>query len=562
MKWICIFGLAAAVIALPFLCQRMEEAEIPQKGIPEVVVITPHNEDIRNEFAAGFSKWHEAHFGTPVRVDWRVIGGTTEIMRYLTSEYQASAAAYARNQARIGRKVSSDEAMALDTPDAVTSRIDVFFGGGDYDHSRAERMRLTVPAWPEGKEPAGLFRDASGRELIPVAKNGATWRGKAFYGNVLSTFGICYNFDRLRDLKISHEPRHWDDLAAPEYFGYVGLADPTKSGSVAKAFELIVYTQCAKAVAAAGFTREQIAAFEAKLAAAKTDYLKDGSIPQSYYEAIETGWLDGIRLIRRLGANARSFSEAAGKVPVDVGSGSMAAGICIDFYGRLQAENSTLPDGRAVMRYVTPIGEAGITADPISLLRGAPNRELGVRFIEYVLGRDGQKLWCLRPGSEGGPHRKALRRLPIRREFYPSDDPAMQAFYEANKAHYSDHLGDLETDAYRLGEAFVYWPRWTLRHFGIQRDLIRAMCMDSGEELRAAWRAILQNGGAEKNPEAMQFLEAMPTVPVLLTWNTAISVFQTQPRLERLASWTAFFRKQYRMARKAAGARAAEPPAG
>ncbi|MBR4170620.1 MAG: ABC transporter substrate-binding protein [Kiritimatiellae bacterium] len=558
MKWICILGLAAAVIALPFLCQRMEEAEITQKGIPEVVVITPHNEDIRNEFAEGFSKWHAAHFGTPVRVDWRVIGGTTEIMRYLTSEYQASAAAYARNQERIGHKVSSDEAMSLDTPDAVTCRIDVFFGGGDYDHSRAERMRLTVPAWPEGKEPDGLFRDSHGRELIPVAKNGATWRGKAFYGNVLSTFGICYNFDRLHDLKISREPRHWDDLAAPEYFGYVGLADPTKSGSVAKAFELIVYTQCAKAVAAAGFTREQIAAFEAKLAAAKTDYLKDGSIPHSYYEAIETGWLNGIRLIRRLGANARSFSEAAGKVPVDVGNGSMAAGICIDFYGRLQAENSTLPDGRAVMRYVTPIGEAGITADPISLLRGAPNRELAVRFIEFVLGREGQKLWCLRPGSEGGPHRKALRRLPIRREFYPSDDPDMQAFYEANKAHYSDPLGDLETDAYRLGEAFVYWPRWTLRHFGIQRDLIRAMCMDSGEELRAAWRAILQNGGVEKNPEAMQFLEAMPTVPVLLTWNTAISVFQTQPRLERLANWTAFFRKQYRMARRAAGA--AKPP--
>ena len=44
-------------------------------------------EAIRYEFGRAFSKWHEARFGKPVNVDWRAIGGTTEISRYLISEY-------------------------------------------------------------------------------------------------------------------------------------------------------------------------------------------------------------------------------------------------------------------------------------------------------------------------------------------------------------------------------------------------------------------------------------------------------------------------------------------
>ena len=50
-------------------------------------------------------------------------------------------------------------------------------------------------------------------------------------------------------------------------------------------------------------------------------------------------------------------------------------------------------------------------------------------------------------------------------------------------------------------------------HAGIQRDLIRAMCIDSGDELHAAWSAILAHGGPERQPEAMRLLEALPDDP-------------------------------------------------
>ena len=36
-----------------------------------VIIISPHNEAIRNEFGAGFAKWHKGRFGEEAVVEWR-----------------------------------------------------------------------------------------------------------------------------------------------------------------------------------------------------------------------------------------------------------------------------------------------------------------------------------------------------------------------------------------------------------------------------------------------------------------------------------------------------------
>lgn len=571
MKLFLILAIAAVIIILPFVFRRENVADDWRKGDPELVVVTPHNEAIRQEFAEGFSRWHREKYGCPVRVDWRVIGGTTEIMRYLVSEYVASARRFFKEQgitwsaggAEIilsRRRPESAEAWPLwqafracDAPNEITCRMDLFFGGGTYDHEKAEKQGLTVPAWGEAGPPVGLFRDAGGRVLIPSEMGGEKWCGGSFYCTVLSASGICYNRDRLADLGIAHAPAKWEDLCDPRYFGCLGLADPTKSASVSKVFEIIIHTRCAKAVAAAGFTAEQVRSYEAAFAATK---LPPGDappgVPAAYQRAVERGWEDGVRLVRRMGANARYFTDAASRVPVDVGSGAAAAGISMDFIARFQAEQSAREDGKPVMVYVSPVGETSVTGDPVSLLRGAPHREVAVRFIEFVLGPEGQKLWNYRAGSPGGPRRFALRRLPVRREFYPSSEPAFQAAEAAHRPFLADSLWEPETDAYHLAQSFHYEPRWTSVHFGIQRDLIRAMCLDSGDELKRAWQAILRNGGPGANPEAMRQLEALPQKPVPLTWRSAITAYAKVPRLDYLREWTAFFREQYRRAEAAA----------
>ena len=445
---------------------------------------------------------------------------------------------------------------ASDDPTEVTSRIDIFFGGGSYDHGRAAAQGLTVPFWPPGGpgEAAGTARALYAfMQDIPRTAGGETWWTDVYLGTVLSTFGICYNPDRLHDLGISQPPRTWRDLADSSYFGHIGVTDPTKSGSVAKAFEMIIHEQCARVVEAAGFTAEAIQVFEQQIAAARlpVGVMPDG-VPAAYQEALAQGWTDGVNLVRQIGANARYFTDGAGKVPVDVGDGVAAAGIAIDFYGRFQAESAKAVDGTARLIYITPYGGSSVSADPISILRGAPNKELALRLALYVMSPDGQKLWNYRPGTPGGPRRFALCRLPIARAFYPAASPEPQDICIAHRVYTNDDLTDPEIDAYAVAARFDYQPRWTGRHFGIQRDLVKAMCLDSGEDLRAAWQAIRDAGGPEAVPEAMALLLRLPDIPEPLTWSSAIGVYATLRREEVLRQWTAFFRASYREAKDVA----------
>lgn len=586
-----IVGAVVVVVALPFLFRRDENRVSASADALRLVVVTPHNEAIRYEFGRAFSRWHEAHYGRPVVVDWRVIGGTTEIMRYLEAETVASvrgwwqaqgrdwpmaggetmldrrfdpsavpAAVVGDPQARANWEARRDVYLAYratDDPAAFSCQIDLFFGGGAYDHGKAAAEGLTVPPWAPGAQPDDTLYRSDGGELAPLQLSGEVWRTDTFFATALSTFGICYNPDRLRELGISSPPQRWRDLTDPRYRGQVGLADPTKSGSIAKAFEMIIHAECLDRVSTAGFTLSDVERFELAIRDAKlAPGVMPVGVPAAYQAAVETGWMQGVQLVQRISANARYFTDSATKVPIDVSVGDAAAGLAIDFYGRFQAESSRAPDGTERMIYVTPSAGSSVSADPISLMRGAENRELAVRFITFMLREEGQRLWCYAPGTPGGPEKFSLRRLPARRDFYPAEAADEPSRYAHHRPHLVDALGDPEVNPYVLAEQFVYQPRWTGQHFNIQRDLIRAMCMDAGDELRGAWAAITAAGGAEQQPEAMALLVRLPTVPDPVTWSSALYITREHDRLDYMREWTLFFRKSY--AEAEAAARSAE----
>jgi len=577
---LAILLTAALVISLPFMFRRPAEVQNWKPGDPLLIIVTAHNEAIRYEFARAFSMWHLQKYGNPVKIDWRAIGGTSEIARYLVSEYVNAFRAWWVNQGKewpagsseilVDRKFDTKNPPAdpekagaweiqreihttfrnIDDHDLFGAQIDLFFGGGEYDHSRAFSQGLTVPPWPEGRVPRYIFESDFGDIMIPEKISGETWRTATMLGNAVSTFGICYNVDRLKDLGIESPPSNWDDLGDPVYFRNLGLADPTKSGSVAKAFELMVHYKCREAVNAAGFTQEQIDQYEAEISTAK---LPPGEMPEgvptSFQQAVEQGFQNALKMIQQIGANARYFTDSASKVPIDVSMGNAAAGVAIDFYARFQAQVSITPDGVERMKYLTPFGGSGVSCDPISLLRGSPNRVTAVRFIEFVLSEEGQKLWTYRPGTPGGPEKFALRRVPIRREFYPSSDPAIQRKHEEHLKYAADQLSDPAINPYALAENFIYYRRWTGGHFGILRDLVRTMCMDSATELKAAWQAIIENGGPDQQPEAMRLLTRLPEMPEPFNWKNSLSV--PGDRLDYMRSWTLFFRQSYTEARDA-----------
>ena len=569
LRNLSILVLAALVIALPFIFRKPAEQSDWKPGDPELVVITPMNEAIRYEFGRGFSAWHRHNYGRPVRMDWRAIGGTTEIMRYVSSELVNAARAWWTGQgnpwpagageALIARTLDTNKPAVIqklyqafrqtDDPKQFTSKLDLLWGGGVYDHNDAYRQGLTVAPWPPGREPTKWFVAPDGTALIPESMSGEIWRTPWLFGNVLSTFGICYNVDRIRDLGITHPPQRWDDLADPAYFRQVAVADPTKSGSIAKAFEMIIQQKCREAVLAAGFSDRDIQEFEALFQKSPSGE-RPGGVPAKYQEAIEAGWRDGLKLIQLIGANARYFTDAATKIVIDVGMGDAAAGLAIDFYGRYQAQCSRAPDGHERMVYVTPVGGSSVSADPVSLLRGAEHRDIAMRFIQFLVSEEGQKLWTYRPGTPGGPERFALRRIPIRRDFYPSDDPQLNAVHLEHVKYAADNLADPAVNPYALATNFTYQARWTAPLFGFHRTLIKSMCIDSGDELRQVWGAVIAKGGPAVNPAAVNQLCRLPDRPEPLTWSNAANVLKKYGEMKCAREWTEFYRENYRKVRE------------
>ncbi len=472
-----VLAALAATVGLPFALRPKDN--LLASADETLVIVTPHNEAIRSEFARGFREWHQRRTGKTVRIDWRIPGGTSEIARYLQSQYQAPFEFYWQRESG-GKpfsavvKQSFDNPKVTPGPDAgkdneaeaarraflasdVSSGLDLFFGGGSFDFAQqAGAGRLVdsgvIQAHPE------VFNDGN----IPPKLSGEPYydpQGR-WIGVVLSSFGICYNLDGLDAAR--KPPGDWVDLADPAHLGSVALADPNQSGSVAKAFEIIIQQQIGRAgrsdappAPAPGTTEER----EPDLA---------------------RGWAAAMQMIVKMSANARYFTDAATKIPIDVAQGDAALGMAIDFYGRFESENARVHSGRERMRYFSPSGGTSYGVDPIGLLRGAPHPEVARAFIEYTLSLEGQRLWNFRVGTPGGPKQYALRRLPVRRELYA---PEFKGF-----------RSDPEVYPYDEAKGFTYHPEWTAALFNPIRFIVRVMCVDPHEEARAAWTALIRAG--------------------------------------------------------------------
>ena len=396
------------------------------------------------------------------------------------------------------------------------------FGGGSFDFINLANRGLLVDSGVLSRFPE-LF-GGEGDLLIPRSLGGEQyWDEKGrWVGVCLAEFGICYNTEVLARLGVLTPPTQWVDLANERLFNAIALADPTKSGSVAKAFELMIQQQMNQRLA--------------ELVASGGDQTRE----QQENEAVTQGWERGLQLLIRLAANSRYFSDSAPKVPMDVAYGEAAAGMCIDFYGRFESEAVADKDGQSRLKYTSVLGGTSIGADSIGLLRGAPNPQVAKAFIDFVLKLEGQKLWDFRVGTPGGPVRYALRRLPIRREFYR--DP-LRAY-----------MSDREADPYRDAQAFEYHAAWTAPLFSAIRFLVRVMCIDSREELVSARKAI---GSAPIDSPAFQKLLDVSRVRYDIAMKQIRETLRSADRVKevRLAEeLTTYFRNQYREAERMARA--------
>ena len=434
--------LLVCVAVLLLVPAFLRSTPISQIG-PGVVVMTPHNEQIRFELGLRFSQWHQREFGTDAHVAWSTPGGTSEIRKLLQSQWKAAAGA--------GSPFGGD--------------IDLVFGGGSYEHGVLAKPTEADDPESTISVPHGFTQEElSAWFPTDTIADGRLYDEESFWiGTALSSFGLIWNEDEFAQRKLP-QPTNWSMLAHPQLRGRVAFVNPAMSGSVTTALQSIL------------------------------EHL---------------GWQEGWALIRRASANARSVSGSSTRVPGDVGAGEAAIGPCIDFYGRAQVAALEAAGITGRIRYRDAAGQTVVDADPISLLRGAPNPELAKRFIRFCLTVEAQSLWQLPPSDPDGPQRFALRRLPIRTEVY-------------------EHLGDRmldRVDPFSDAKAAVH-PNRAARAFIV--PLFVAMAMDHRDELREAWNAIVEHpsypssdevvmAGDVQDPELRLMLErfdALPSVPM------------------------------------------------
>lgn len=529
--------ILGAILALPVALRR-RNGPSPSGGGPvrRLVVITANNEALRHETELAFQEYYgERHGGEKVSIDWRAPGGTSEIVRYLRSTFEANVR-HAWGSRGTGQAWSEEVASAAfgavcpQEParaevwrwlreSQVGVDVDVFLGGGQYDHEGLRRYGLLVPAGVRERHPEWF---AGANPILSPGGGGEVWYDAhdGYYAVCFATFGIVYNRDRLAQAGFSPQEietfgRRWSDLADPRLYRAVGLADPTQSGSMTKCFEMLIQKEM----------QETLRRLHPGVPMAEL---------QPTPQELEQAWTAAMTLLKKLGGNAAYLTFSASKVPVDAANGQIAAGMCIDFYGRSQVEWERAQLGRETLVYRTPEAASTVSADPVAILRGAPHRELAEEFVDFLLSPQAQTLWGKCAGTPDGPRDYTLYRLPVRRDMYEGTALENTVFGEERPLV--------------LAERFHYRGDWTGRLFSAIRILVKVMLIDCGPELRESWGRILEQGGWEAiSPQAREAFQSLPfSYQEAAQATRTLESPQEEAKLRR--GWIQFFRERYRRA--------------
>ena len=334
--WISLFAIVVLGLALgPAIFSKQKPAD------EELVVISPHWDGIRQEFGRAFSESYQKKTGKTIRVVWLDIGSTSEVRKYIEERFKQA------------EKIGPKEGMGAD----------IIFGGGMEIMPKMAKSNFfeTYPLSDEQKK------------AIPAAASEQPLRDpeNRFFAACLSSFGFVYNKKVVEYAKLK-VPQQWGDLGDPSYQGWVSCGNPTQSGSLHMAFEIVLQGE---------------------------------------------GWENGYRTVAHLMSNVRAFNEGGTSVPRDVSLGQAAAGPCIDFYASAPIRRQ----GATHLQLVVPPGQAVATPDPIAILRNPPNKRAAFDFLTFVLGEEGQKLWYVARGEPGGPKEYDLERLPVMPSIYEQD---------------------------------------------------------------------------------------------------------------------------------------------
>ena len=190
-----------ALLALPFsLRQREPGGSSAPADADKLVIISAHNKSARDEYSRAFGEYYYKKHGRRIELDFRSIGGTSAISKYLSDRFEAEFRVYYEKRhpgewndkvakAFIGGRIDPQD------PDAEKLRrarreflesdvgigIDIMAGGGTYELSRNARQGYAVDAKVGERHPE-YFRP----EVIPEH-----FGGDRLYDRGGATTGWC-----------------------------------------------------------------------------------------------------------------------------------------------------------------------------------------------------------------------------------------------------------------------------------------------------------------------------------------------------------------------------------
>lgn len=174
----------------------------------QLVIISPHPEDIRIEFVQGFQVQYALDKGRHAVIRWDDTGtsGSNAMLDTL-----------------LNRKARQEPSGA-----------DVVFGGGESVFKTLTENDLLMPLELEAQTISNIPSHLNGIAMYDPQQN--------WCGNVLGNFGIIYNVQMVTAAG-AQEPGNWSDLGRDEYQNMLIFADPANSGTAAAIFEIIAQTQ-------------------------------------------------------------------------------------------------------------------------------------------------------------------------------------------------------------------------------------------------------------------------------------------------------------------------------
>jgi hypothetical protein len=186
------------------------------------------------------------------------------------------------------------------------------------------------------------------------------------------------------------------------------------------------------------------------------------------------GWERGWQIVTQLAGNVRKFDRVSSTTAKDVTLGETAYALALDYYGFTQVGVG----GRTNLTFALPQDFTTVNPDGLAILKGAPNLVTAQRFIDFTLSEAGQKLWFLPRGQPGGAQRYGIERMSVRPDFY-------QRF---------KGVSNIEFSPFELKQNFRYSGKLARERRDILPALVGALLVDTQDELKNAWRAVIRRG--------------------------------------------------------------------